>query len=174
MYLLTGLIALIGVPIAEIAVLISVGSRIGVIATIALILVTAVAGVFLLRLQGLQILMQAQEAMAENRLPLDSVIHGLFLLIAGAFLLTPGFITDALGFLLLIPPLRLLIARWVWAKIEKSNSVRFSQFEGFSNMQPPGYGDGKSGSDVIEGEFSIDDAKSGPGDPASPWRDKNE
>ncbi len=174
MYLLIGLITLIGVPIAEIAVLISVGGQIGVIATIALILITAIAGVFLLRLQGLQILMQAQEAMAENRLPLDSVIHGLFLLVAGAFLLTPGFITDALGFLLLIPPLRLLIARWLWAKMEKSNSIRFSQFEGFSGMKPPGYGYEKPGDDVIEGEFSIDDTESGPADPASPWRDKNE
>ena len=174
MYLLIGLIALIGVPIAEIAVLISVGGQIGVIATIALILITAIAGVFLLRLQGLQILMQAQEAMAQNRLPLDSVIHGLFLLIAGAFLLTPGFITDALGFLLLVPPLRLLIARWIWARMERSNSAGFVQFEEFSGTRPPGYGAEKDGVDVIEGEFSIDDAKPGAGDPASPWRDKNE
>lgn len=173
MYFFLALAIFIGVPAAEIAVLIKVGGQIGVLPTICLILLTAILGVVMLRHQGLQTFMQAQDAMARNQLPVDSAIHGAFLMLAGLFLLTPGFITDALGFLLLIPPLRLFIARYLWILIKRSGTVRASHFETSSNGYVHGDRHETQEEAIIEGEFTVEDIPSGPPNPASPWRNKN-
>lgn len=94
------------IPIVEIYLLIKVGSIIGAFPTIFLVVFTAVLGAALLRHQGLSTLRQAQESMARGTLPAVAVLEGVVLLICGALLLTPGFFTDTLGFLGLIPPLR--------------------------------------------------------------------
>lgn len=111
------LLIFIAVPIIEIAAFIKIGDLIGLWPTIACIIFTAVAGTVILRQQGLHVLRQAQEAMQRDQLPVDSVINGAFLLIAGALLLTPGFFTDAIGFILLIPPARVMIAKFVWNRL---------------------------------------------------------
>ena len=98
------------IPLAEIAVFIVIGGIIGIPATIALVIITALIGTVLLRMQGLSVLQRAQTAVQEGRIPVDSVIDGVCLLIAGAFLLTPGIITDTIGFLLFIPQLVLAAA----------------------------------------------------------------
>lgn len=99
----------ITIPLLELYVLIEVGSGIGGIATIALCLLTAALGGALIRVQGLNTLVDAQRRMAHGELPADHGFHGLLLALAGLLLFTPGFITDTIGFLLLVPPLRQLL-----------------------------------------------------------------
>jgi len=112
------LTALIGVPLLEIALFIEVGGRIGLWPTLALIVLTAVIGAWMLRQQGLSVLMRAQRQLAEGALPVVEVFEGLCLVIAGALLLTPGFFTDALGALLLVPAVRRALYRKVRQRIE--------------------------------------------------------
>jgi UPF0716 protein FxsA len=106
------------VPLAEIAVLIEVGGWLGLGATLALIVLTAVAGAWMLRRQGLAVLRRAQQQMQQGAAPVGEVFEGLCLVIAGALLLTPGFLTDAAGALLLLPPVRALLYRRLRRQIE--------------------------------------------------------
>lgn len=105
---------LVGVPLVELYLLIQVGSEIGALPTIGLSILTAVIGTFLVRVQGFSILLRVRETVDRGEVPAIEVLDGALLLIAGVLLLLPGFITDALGFLLLVPPLRrFLILRFV-------------------------------------------------------------
>ena len=110
------LILFIILPIAEMAVLIKVGTLIGVLPTIALVVLTAVMGVSLMRVQGLATLARVQEKLQRGEIPETELLEGVMLLIGGALLLTPGFITDTMGFICLIPGLRQPIARWIMAR----------------------------------------------------------
>jgi UPF0716 protein FxsA len=110
------LLVLIAVPILELAVIIKVGNAIGILPTIALLVAVAILGTVLLRSQGRAALQKAGEALASGRPPVDSVVDAVGLLTAGALMLTPGFLTDILGLLLLIPPIRRGLARWIFAK----------------------------------------------------------
>lgn len=114
----------VGIPLIELAVLIWVGGRIGVLPTIALVIATAVVGVALVRVQGLAALARAQAYLAANRFPAGEAFDGFFLLLAGAFLLMPGFITDTIGLLLLIPPLRRALGRLIWRGLLARGNVR--------------------------------------------------
>lgn len=108
------LLIFIAIPLVEIWLLIEVGSQIGAFATVALIVLTAVVGVFLIRLQGLTTLMRAQKRMAAGEMPAQEMAEGMVLALCGICLLIPGFATDALGFLGLVPPVRrYLIAPWL-------------------------------------------------------------
>ena len=100
------LLAFIGIPIAEIALFIYVGERIGLPATLVVIVLTAVIGSSLVARQGAGALAQVQAAFVEARFPGKELAHGAMIVVAGAFLVTPGFLTDGLGFLLLVPPVR--------------------------------------------------------------------
>jgi len=157
-YLLFGVFII--VPIAEIATFIQVGDVIGLWPTLGIILLTAFLGTGLLRYQGITTLNQAQASLNQGELPLTSVIHGVFLLVAGLLLLTPGFITDVVGFLLFIPPLRLVMAKWAIDKFKNSRQDRVH------TNTPPGGGPARpSASPVIEGEFTVaddEDADSAP------------
>lgn len=93
-------------PLLELWLLIEVGSGIGGLSTIALCLLTAALGGFLIRYQGLSTLLDAQKRMAHGEAPIDHGLHGLMIALAGLLLFTPGFITDSIGFLLLFPPFR--------------------------------------------------------------------
>ena len=101
------------VPLLEIYLLIKVGTFIGAVPTLLLILFTAILGAFLLRLQGLQTLARIRETTDKGELPAEPLIEGLILLVAGMLLLTPGFFTDTLGFICLVPPLRNLLAKYL-------------------------------------------------------------
>jgi UPF0716 protein FxsA len=94
------------VPVVEIFLLIQVGSVIGAWWTIGLVVLTAVIGVRLLKIQGISTLARAQEKMQSGDMPAQEMMEGIGLIVAGAFLLTPGFFTDGVGFCLLIPPIR--------------------------------------------------------------------
>jgi UPF0716 protein FxsA len=104
----------VGAPLLELYLLIEVGSVIGAIPTIALSLFTAVLGGYLVRMQGFGVLFRIQSQIAGRELPAVELLEGALLLLVGLALLLPGFITDAVGFLLLIPALRRwLIVRWL-------------------------------------------------------------
>ena len=115
------LILFIAVPIAEIAIFIQAGERFGLWPTLGLVILTAILGTTLLRYQGLRALHRVQESLNRGEMPIGEVFTGLCLLIAGALLLTPGFLTDGVGFALFIPGIRqaigsglanLLTSRW--------------------------------------------------------------
>ena len=165
-------VVFIGVPIAEIAMFIEVGGLIGMVPTLAAIVATAVVGTAIMRRQGIAVLGEAQRAMDGGRLPIDSVIHGLFLLIAGILLLTPGFLTDAAGFALLVPSVRLAIARWLLERLRGSgrahiHTVNMGGFDAKATPQtPPG---SQGAGPIIEGEAILvedDDRASGPRKPS--------
>ncbi len=96
----------LAVPLLEIYLLIKAGTIIGAFPTVALVVFTALLGAFLLRLQGLSTMNRMRANMMQGKLPAMEIMEGAALLVAGGLLLTPGFFTDAIGFLLLIPPLR--------------------------------------------------------------------
>ena len=100
------LILFIAVPIAEIAIFIQAGERFGLWPTSGLVILTAILGTTLLRYQGLRALHRVQESLNRGEMPIGEVFTGLCLLVAGALLLTPGFLTDGVGFALFIPGIR--------------------------------------------------------------------
>jgi UPF0716 protein FxsA len=106
-------ILFLSIPLLEIYLLIKVGGAIGAWPTVLLVIFTAMLGAFLLRLQGLVTLNKVQLAMARGELPTLAMLEGVVLLLCGVLLLTPGFFTDALGFLGLVPPLRQGLIRWL-------------------------------------------------------------
>lgn len=105
------------IPLIEIYLLIQVGSVIGAGWTVFLVVLTAVLGAALLRQQGLSTLARFQQSVARGELPATTLIEGMVLLVGGAMLLTPGFFTDALGFLCLFPPTRLALAQWIARRV---------------------------------------------------------
>lgn len=107
------LLLFIVMPIVEIAVLLRVGSAIGWLPTLAIVVLTAVIGTTMLRQQGLATLAKARERMGRGEMPASQMIEGLILMVGGALLLTPGFVTDAFGFACLIPPSRAAIASYI-------------------------------------------------------------
>ncbi|MCT7655109.1 FxsA family protein [Oceanimonas sp. NS1] len=104
------LLFLIGAGLLEIFVFIEVGSAIGAWSTIALILLTAIIGISLVRIQGLQTLMEAQEKVNRGETPAREMVSGMMLALSGVLLLLPGFVTDFAGVLLLLPPVRAALA----------------------------------------------------------------
>ena len=99
------------VPFVEIYLLVEIGARIGAPWTIFLVVLTAIVGAWLVRVQGLATWRRFQVSLSRNELPATALVEGLCLLIAGALLLTPGLFTDAAGFVCLAPPLRRLLIR---------------------------------------------------------------
>ena len=99
------------VPMVELGLLIQLHSVIGLAPTIAIVLLTGFAGAAIARWQGLATLRRVQAEMADGRVPTGPLVDGLLILVAGAVLLTPGLITDAVGFLLLVPPTRAAVRR---------------------------------------------------------------
>lgn len=99
------------IPIIEIAIFISIGSNIGIINTIAIILITALVGIFLVRRQGISLLFKAQRNMSQGIIPTDEIKGGIFLLVSGLLLITPGFFTDCIGFAMFLKPVQNFISK---------------------------------------------------------------
>jgi len=110
----------IAVPAVELVLLIKLGGLIGLLATVAIIFFTGALGATLARWQGLSVLRQIQTQMAQGRLPTNALFDGVIILLAGALLLTPGFLTDIVGFLSLVPGVRNMIKRTIQKRVEKS------------------------------------------------------
>lgn len=113
------------VPIIELFILLEIGKRIGVTLTIVIVIITGVIGAYLVKRQGFHILFRIENQMNEGILPADSFLEGLLLLIGGIFLITPGILTDLVGFLLIIPQSRFIvfqyIKQWLSHKIKKQD-----------------------------------------------------
>jgi UPF0716 protein FxsA len=140
MYLL---IAFVMVPIVEIALFIQVGGAIGLWPTLAIVVLTAVIGTWLVRTQGRMALGQLQSSLSNLSDPTEPLAHGAMILVSGALLLTPGFFTDAVGFALLVPPVRMAVLRYIRARV---SVARFQMGPGPAQHD---YGPG----DIIDGEF---------------------
>ena len=112
------LLLFFAMPIIEMYLLITVAGYIDALPTIGLVMLTAVIGVALLRYQGLETLMRGTQKMRSGQMPAQEVVEGLLLAVAGALMITPGFVTDAIGFLILFPPTRLVIAHMMLARVQ--------------------------------------------------------
>ncbi|WP_102797574.1 FxsA family protein [Bowmanella denitrificans] len=135
-------------PIVEIALLIEVGEQIGGWPTIGLVILTAAIGAALVRQQGVATLMQARRKMDNGQLPGQEMLEGLMLAVSGVLLLTPGFVTDALGLFLVLPFSRPVIARWLMKRAVVTGSA--TQTSGFYQYQQRG----DQGS-TFEGEYEV-------------------
>ncbi|PHS78981.1 MAG: exlusion protein FxsA [Rhodospirillaceae bacterium] len=111
------LFTFIAIPLIEIGLFIQVGEQIGLWPTIAVVVITAVIGTTLLRIQGLSALNRLQNSLNAGEAPLATVFDGFCLLAAGFLLLTPGFFTDGIGFLLFVPPFRTLLRKFLGRRI---------------------------------------------------------
>lgn len=116
---ITLLILFIFLPILEIYVLMEAGRQIGIGATLGLIILTGIAGAYLARSQGFQLLARMQADLQQGRVPAEEMFDGAMILAGGMVLLTPGFCTDLIGFLLLTPVSRAYIKRWLRIWLEK-------------------------------------------------------
>lgn len=114
------------VPLVELYVLIEVGSVIGALPTILLTIMTAIVGAGLMRHQGVSTMQKAQLNMAQGQVPAVEMMEGVFIFLGGLMLLIPGLITDAMGFLLLIPPVRQVLAR----KLIAQRQAQYARYKG--------------------------------------------
>jgi UPF0716 protein FxsA len=153
------LLLLLALPLIELAILIKVGGIIGIWWTLAIIVGTAVAGTAILYEQGFAVMRRTHASLSRGEPPIGPMVDGMFLALAGTLLILPGFIGDTFGLLLLIPPLRRLIARSVFSVLLGSGNVEFemrtSTRDGGHRTRKGGGRDDDSHSNgpVIEGEF---------------------
>lgn len=151
------LLIFIVIPIIEIGLFIQVGGWLGLWPTLLIVILTAYLGTRLLRKQGLETLARLQGSVASGENPLDPIAHAALILVAGVLLLTPGFFTDAIGFSLLLPPVRVALVKWGATRILQSNTVIFTSAGQPPTGQPPNKG-------TLDGEFTVlDDPEETPG-----------
>lgn len=131
------LLAFIFVPIIEIGLFIQVGGFLGLWPTITLVLITAFVGASLVRSQGIQTLMSVQGRLEQGEIPAQQIFEGVMLAVAGVLLLTPGFMTDALGMLVLLPAPRAAIAKYLMSKMVVKTMHGGGFQGGFSNQGGP-------------------------------------
>jgi UPF0716 protein FxsA len=110
------------IPVIELSLLIEIGSYIGIFNTIAIVILTAVIGAYMVRMEGMGVMYRIQKSMQEGMFPGEELISGAMILVAGALLLTPGFFTDIIGFLMVIPVSRKYISNLIRKYIEKNMS----------------------------------------------------
>jgi UPF0716 protein FxsA len=138
----------VAVPIIEIALFIQVGGFIGLFPTLLIVVLTAVLGTYLVKQQGAIALSQLRSSFGELRDPSEPLAHGAMILFSGALLLTPGFFTDACGFLLLVPAFRTRLFAEVQKRV-KMQSFMMGGTAGFDNQQTRR----PQGPDIIDGEW---------------------
>lgn len=124
------MMAFIILPLVELWLLVQLGSRLGWGAALLLVVGTGIIGAWLARVQGMQVMLEIQRDLAEGRVPTPRLMDGVMILVAGVLLVAPGLITDATGFLLLLPPVRVFIRGWLRMKLEKKmregGTIQFS------------------------------------------------
>ncbi len=114
----------IGIPLIEVMLFITIGKYIGLLNTILIIIITGIIGAILVKSQGISTLKKGLEEIQSNKIPIQSMVQGIAIIIAGAFLLTPGFLTDTLGAILLIPYFRSKIAGFVIEYLKKRSTFK--------------------------------------------------
>ena len=134
------LIAFIAVPMIEIALFIQMGSWLGLWLTLAIVVITAVIGTFLVRAQGIHVVNALRHQMQNMKDPTEQLVHGAMILFSGALLLTPGFFTDAVGFALLVPGIRSRVFHGLRHRIRAKGSFETS----FGSQNDDG---------IIDGDF---------------------
>jgi UPF0716 protein FxsA len=123
------------IPLVEIYLLIKIGGMIGALNTILIILITASLGAYMAKSQGFRVLRQIQEATSQGRMPGNELLHGLFVLIGGFALITPGLITDAIGFSMLIPQIREIYVKMAKEIIRKKIEAGNFQMRMYTNFR---------------------------------------
>jgi len=145
------LIILLAVPYLEFLVFLEVGNAIGGFQALLLTLLTAVIGIYLIRQQGLVVMNRMHQTLQHGESPVEDILHGFFLLVAGLFFLLPGFITDSIAVCLAIPPFRAVLGKII------VNNIRTAFYQGPSERKNnPSSHEGI----IIEGEFKEDADKS--------------
>lgn len=135
----------VGVPLLELYLLVQVGQVVGVLPTIGLVVLTGVAGAALARLEGLRTVWKLRSEMTSGRLPSGALLDGAAILVGGALLLTPGILTDIVGFSFLLPPTRKVLLKWVRKGLEgrlKSGAIRITHIGGMPGAGSPEWGGG--------------------------------
>ncbi len=153
------------IPIIEIALFIQVGGWLGLWPTLGIVILTALLGTVLVRQQGLQAMGQIKSNLNELRDPTESLAHGAMILASGLLLLTPGFFTDAVGFSLLVSPVRLALFNYLRSKVTVQTFGGPTPGSQQHQTTP-------SSADIIDGEFSeLDDIdlQKPPSGPPSGW-----
>ena len=107
------------VPVAEIYLLVTVGGAIGAFPTVALVILTALAGAHLARMQGMSTMLRIRENLDQGFMPAEELLDGVLIFLAGVVLLTPGFLTDIAGLLILLPATRNLFKKWLRKKFDE-------------------------------------------------------
>ena len=134
----------IGIPLIEVMLFITIGKHIGLWNTIFIIILTGIIGAFLVKKQGISTLNNALLEIKSNKIPIFSIFEGIAILIAGAFLLTPGFLTDILGCVLLIPKTRNIIINYYVTYLKKKTSYK-ENFDIYKNQNKE--------EKIVEGDF---------------------
>ena len=142
-------LAFLLVPLIEIALFIQVGGAIGLWPTLGIVILTAVLGTWLVRSQGRMALSQVQSSFSKLNDPTEPLAHGAMILFSGALLLTPGFFTDAVGFALLMPPVRSAVFNYLRSRVTVSH---FEMGAGPQSRHRPPHHHGAQ-CDVIDGDF---------------------
>ncbi|GHD98266.1 exlusion protein FxsA [Defluviimonas sp. 20V17] len=153
----------LAVPLIEIALFIEVGGWLTLWPTLAIVLGSAVLGTWLVRQQGARALADLRRSMSELTDPTEPLAHGALILLAGALLITPGFLTDTIGILLLIPPVRRWVMRWIG---RHSRVQRVTMGATYRTQDPR---PDNTGGPVIDGDFTEIDASKKPTHQPSGW-----
>ena len=133
----------VGIPLLELFILVQVGQVVGVLPTIGLVVITGAAGAALARLEGLRTVWKLKAELARGNLPSGALLDGAAILFGGALLLTPGILTDILGFSFLLPPTRKVLLKRIRKGLEgrlKSGAIRITHIGGFSGVGTSGWG----------------------------------
>ena len=142
-------VAFLAVPLIEIALFIQVGGAIGLFPTLAIVVLTAILGTYLVRAQGFAAMAGLRQSFSQMSDPTEHLAHGAMILFAGALLLTPGFFTDAVGFALLVPGVRMAVFAYLRSRVKVQS---FSMGAGSAQMHPDRHP--AASDDVIDGEFT--------------------
>ena len=150
------------IPLVEIYFLIQVGEQIGAWMTVLLVIITAIIGVTLLREQGIRTIIKANQAMQAGQMPAQEMFDGFLLAAVGILLVTPGFFTDAVGFVLLVPSVRKIILKSLLKNVLSQANMQFSSTHFSSTHQPQSshredLSENKPGSRTIDGDFKRED-----------------
>ncbi len=162
-------LAFLMVPLIEIALFIQVGGLIGLWPTLAIVVLTAVVGTYLVKSQGVQAMNNLRRNFSELRDPSEALAHGAMILVSGALLLTPGFFTDAVGFALLAPPVRSAVFQWARKRVHVSKFQMGPQpsHDPRRPEQPPQRPTAVP--ETIEGEFTEVPTNKNANHPGSGW-----
>ncbi|WP_425097792.1 FxsA family protein [Tropicibacter sp. S64] len=162
-------VAFLMVPLIEIALFIQVGGLIGLWPTLAVVVITAILGTWMVKQQGRAAIANLQSSFSRLENPSEPLAHGAMILVSGALLLTPGFFTDAVGFALLFPPVRVAVFKWLRSRVKVTSFQMGGEMHVRRDApQRDPYAAHRPG-DVIDGEFTEVPKDKAPNHPGSGW-----